>query len=134
MRPRDLGEDREQRAAEATTLELVHHRDRRLGHVGSHDPVVAGHAEDPFLTSGSMSRGHDRKAVVVVDHRQAVRHRVGQPFQRREEAEIHSALRHRGHRLVKERLVLGDDGPDMDLGPFPQLDRSRFESRYGHGR
>ena len=134
MRPGDLGEDREQRAAEATTLELVHHRDRRLGHVGSHDPVVTGNPQDPLFPGRTVRGGDDREAVVVVDHRQTVGHRIGEPFEWREEPKVNGPLRHRGHRLVKERLVLGDDGPDMDLGPFLQLDRSRFESRYGHGR
>src|SRR2546426_951972 len=76
--------------------------------------------------------GDDRKAVVVVDDREAVGQRVRRPLDGREEPEIHSALGHRGDRLMEERLVFGRDRPQVDLRSIPELDDPGLETGGNH--
>src|SRR5712692_6956222 len=128
-----LAQDGQERAPQPTPLELVHHCDRRLGHVGADDAVVTGDPDDALLARRFVRRGDQGEAVLIVDHRQAVGERIGETLQGRKEAEVHRAFRHRRHRLDQERLVLGDDRPDVDPGPVGQLQHARLETRCWHG-
>src|SRR6266851_5731469 len=129
---RDLAQDGQQRAAQPAPLELVDHRDGGLSHVGSSGAVIARDAGDALLAAVLVRGGDDCEAVVVVDHGQPVCKGVRKPLQGREEPEVHSALRHRRHRLDQQRLVLGDDRPDVNLASVGQLQDAGLETRLSH--
>jgi len=130
--PADASQACQQDAAQPAALELVDHRHRHLCHVGARGAVVARDADDSFRAGRSVGGGDQREPVVVVDDSEAVRERVGHPLDRREEPEVNGALGHRGHRLVEEHFVLGNDGAQVHLRALTELQGARLKTGRSH--
>src|SRR5829696_10078344 len=128
----DSADDLDQRAAESAALEGVNDADREVGRRGVGGvPDVAHDADGAALVEGDHG-----DVAVVVDGHQRIERPLGEPRQRREEAQ---EARLRGEPLERvghELAILGHERADVHrlAGPKPHVDRIGEAGEAGAGR